>query len=1369
LISARGRFQVSVDDGKEIMSLNPNGAPPGYYYQAGATAYLIDPAGTYSLGGASAPTTDPEGTYSGQGASAPTVAAAGRYIPVAGATSSAAEIVDPAGTYSAAGASAPTIDPAGAYSSAGASAPTPAAAGTYILSAEASQYGLDRLFLDSNNLIPFNEVLSFSSEAAVANFFGVGSAEAALAVDFFSGYAGSSANMLFDRLPVGGGRARLFGGNISALTLAQLQAINGGLTLSSQGYDFSTSINLSGVASFSAAATAIQNALNANLPVGAVTTGSSIAPASTSFTASIYAGVMNVTAVSSGSIEVGGVVSGAGYIGHVVAQTSGTPGGVGTYSVWYGQSNETNFASKALTEAYGVLTIGTVTSGTVAVGEQVTDTTGDVSSLTAIGANLSGSGNGSTWVVETAQDVAPEAMTMTAAPLLVTYKPISGATANSASFWIEENGNFPDLASSITYAGGTAAALLGLTQSTGAYLSTPGQLATSLPAWMSNIVQNETDEFSSFQMTFSPGGSAAASLAAWAQSTGGQFQYLETSTTATPPIVPSSSAAEIVDPAGTYSSAGASAPTPAAAGTYIPVTGATSAAAEIVDPAGAYSAAGASAATIDPAGSYSLSGASAPTLAQPGYYVPTAGASSETTVSPGYYQPNSGATSELLALPPVISGTAAGQSTASGEPDTPFASVTIADPNIDASDSLSIQVSGAGGTLADGAGFTGLATSAPDVYALSGTAAAITSELDALVFTPSAGAGTTTLTLTDTTSVGTSASDATTTLTVLSTVTDVVSLATFLADQGTLDQTQGGFDIADTAADITANLDQLNDPNIDAIIVSDNGQVGASVAQLTSDAAAIGKLANQSGAAYQLAVTDTAADIAGGLNGLDGSNVVSITISDNNAVVASVAQLTSDAAAIGKLQNASGGAYQLAIADTASDVLAALATLEADVAHMASITATAGPVSVNLTTLSADQPTLDKIVGGFGVSDTAANVVANLSKLNADPHVAAITATSGSAKLSGGAVVNAPNFAETGSGTSLTVAEALGYAGAFSQGAGSKLSISSADSLSLTGTASLSGTTSGAGTLAIAGGSATINSGAAVSVANLSISGSGASVTLGETLAYAGAFSEAAGDTLALTGGPLVLTGAHDAFSGGTVDGSRWLVTKGSTAVSGLTIGGTVEWENTGTVNESGESAMIGDASGDEAILYNTPKATYDILDDSGIGLGASTASHIDNAGLFEKTGGAGASAIAPAVTNTGTIEVTGATLDVQGAVAGKGTDEISGASTLEFDSTVAAGQTVSFAGGGGALDLTAPQGFAGKISGFDTVGTNDTIEVASPWVFSGFTENAGGTQGTLGFANGASHHSLTLLGDYSPADFAPQTLANGSTLITYT
>jgi hypothetical protein len=298
-----------------------------------------------------------------------------------------------------------------------------------------------------------------------------------------------------------------------------------------------------------------------------------------------------------------------------------------------------------------------------------------------------------------------------------------------------------------------------------------------------------------------------------------------------------------------------------------------------------------------------------------------------------------------------------------------------------------------------------------------------------------------------------------------------------------------------------------------------------------------------------------------------------------------------------------------------------------------------------------------------------------------------------------------------------------------------------------------------------------INSGATISVANLSISGSGASVTLGEALTYAGAFSEAASDTLALTGGALTLTGANDALSGGTVDGSKFLYTEGTTAVSGLTIGGTVEWENTGTVNESGGSATIGDLSGDRAILDNTSTGTYDITDDSGIDRGSSTASHIENAGLIEKTGGTGVSTIVPNVTNNRMIEVVSGTLAFNGRIMGTGSDTISGAATLQFNAEVLAGQTLSFAGSGGELALRDPAGFAGDISGFDAIGagSNDTIEVAGPWIFSGFTENPGGKEGTLGFMNGANTLSLTLLGDYTPADFVHKAGPNGSTLITYT
>ena len=230
-------------------------------------------------------------------------------------------------------------------------------------------------------------------------------------------------------------------------------------------------------------------------------------------------------------------------------------------------------------------------------------------------------------------------------------------------------------------------------------------------------------------------------------------------------------------------------------------------------------------------------------------------------------------------LLPVISGTVAGQSTPSGQTDTPFFKAKIADLNKRTSDSLTIQITGGGGKLSDGAGFNGLTRGALGVYILSGTAAAITSELDALVFTPNPFSATTTFTLTDTTSRGTTASDANTTVTVTNGET-VYSVSYFLANQGTLDQIPGGFKILDSAANITANLHKLHDSHLHAIEISDNGNVGVSIQQLTTNATAIGKLHNANHAPVHLAITDTTADIQAGLSTLvqDAGEIASITV-----------------------------------------------------------------------------------------------------------------------------------------------------------------------------------------------------------------------------------------------------------------------------------------------------------------------------------------------------------------------------------------------------------------------------------------------------------------------------------------------------------
>ena len=272
--------------------LNLNGAPPGYYLPPGATAYIEDPAGTYSRADATAPTTDP------------------------------------GGTHSAAGASRPTTDRAGTYS---------------------SPYALNCLFLVWQNSTPDNTVLPFSSVTAVENYYGATSSEASEAKEFFAAYADTSATMLFTRYGAQR-RPHLLGANISNLNVNGLPGISGSLALTFDGYTYSGHVNLSGVTSFLDATSKIGAALNHNLPVEAVTAGSSIASESVSFTGYTDRSHLFVTSISSGSIELGGLISGQGLKSgaQIINQLSGTPGGVGEYSLFPGPGTEST--SEPITE-----------------------------------------------------------------------------------------------------------------------------------------------------------------------------------------------------------------------------------------------------------------------------------------------------------------------------------------------------------------------------------------------------------------------------------------------------------------------------------------------------------------------------------------------------------------------------------------------------------------------------------------------------------------------------------------------------------------------------------------------------------------------------------------------------------------------------------------------------------------------------------------------------------------------------------------------------------------------------------------------------------------------------------------------------------
>ena len=245
-----------------------------------------------------------------------------------------------------------------------------------------------------------------------------------------------------------------------------------------------------------------------------------------------------------------------------------------------------------------------------------------------------------------------------------------------------------------------------------------------------------------------------------------------------------------------------------------------------------------------------------------------------------------------------------------------------------------------------------------------------------------------------------------------------------------------------------------------------------------------------------------------------------------------------------------------------------------------------------------------------------------------------------------------------------------------------------------------------------------------------------------------------AGATVSISSGDsLTLTGT-DAFSSATISGAGTLDANGTTTVSGLTIGGTTTFSDGGTLTESGGSTTLGDAAGDVAKLTIASTGTWDILDNSGIARGSSTASAITNHGLFEKTGGTGTSVITPKVTNDGTVLVSSGTLELKGAVTGKGTDTISGASTLEFGAGVSTAATlgdqdIGFTGGG-TLHLLAPTSFYGEISDF---GSGDTVELMGSWAFSGISEAGGVT--TLTLDSGATTHGFEFVGDYAQSNFS--------------
>ena len=239
--------------------------------------------------------------------------------------------------------------------------------------------------------------------------------------------------------PLAAVNAYLRSGNVSGLSVAQIQALGSGTVIVTIDGSPVTSaaIDLSGATGLSSAAALIWEGLDVDGPVGATVTGS----------------------------------------------ISGT-----------------------------VLTVGTVGSGTVAVGQRVTGT-GGVTDDTTIVSFASGTGGVGTYNVNNSQTVVSSALTLDA--------PGCYYDAQSGSFVIQSGTT--GVTSTITFGTGTLATGLKLTQATGAALSQGADAA--VPGTFMDAVTTVTQDWAEFMTTWEPDDANKEAFATWNNSKANRYVY----------------------------------------------------------------------------------------------------------------------------------------------------------------------------------------------------------------------------------------------------------------------------------------------------------------------------------------------------------------------------------------------------------------------------------------------------------------------------------------------------------------------------------------------------------------------------------------------------------------------------------------------------------------------------------------------------------------------------------------------------------------------------------------------------------------------------------------------------------------------------
>ena len=396
-----------------------------------------------------------------------------------------------------------------------------------VLSAGGSSIIMQAVVLTQSLAVPLGTVKSFANPTDVASFFGSGSSEADIGEIYFDGFTNCEVlpqSILFAQYNPTAAAAYLRSALVTQ-SLAQLQALSGTLIVAIDGYTRTAgTLDFSSANSFSAIATAISTGLNASpATVAAVT--ASLASSQATFTASIAGNVLTTTGAVTGTIVAGATISGTGVTGcQITGQLSGVAGGAGTYAINTAQ----NVASSSITAAYGTLTVSSVTSGSLAIGQTLAGT--NIPANTQITQLGTGTGGAGTYFTNNGAIVASEAITATPTPVTVTYD------SQLEAFTIKSG--VVGVASTAAFATGTLSANLSLTSATGAVLSqgaapaTPDAFMTALAA----LTQNWATFMTSFDPDNGSGNTQKLAFATWNGRQNNRYAYICWDTDVSPTV-----------------------------------------------------------------------------------------------------------------------------------------------------------------------------------------------------------------------------------------------------------------------------------------------------------------------------------------------------------------------------------------------------------------------------------------------------------------------------------------------------------------------------------------------------------------------------------------------------------------------------------------------------------------------------------------------------------------------------------------------------------------------------------------------------------------------------------------------------------------